>query len=87
MSLPCGRKDLDKREMGGEGLLYDPKTNKVHLLNKTALKVWNALDGETAMEDLAQEMIKEFTPPQETDIVKDIHETIARFRALSLLEE
>jgi len=87
MALPKGRKDLDQREMGGEGLLFDPHTNKVHLLNKTALSVWKGLDGETALEDLSEKIRREFAPPQDLDLERDILETIEKFRGLGLLEE
>ena len=87
MKLPRAKSDVEERELGGECLLYDPESKKVHLLNKTALMVWRACDGKKEIEELAEEIKKEFSPPADVDVVADIKESIQELRSLKLLED
>ena len=48
--MPRARKSgLIVKEVDGEVLIYDQKTNKAHCLNPTAAKVWKYCDGEMTL--------------------------------------
>lgn len=47
-------------ELEGEVVLYDEDTDRVHVLNPTAGLVWDCLDGETSLAELAAELSRHF---------------------------
>jgi PqqD family protein of HPr-rel-A system len=49
---PLRRPDVWLRQAEGENVVYDPKTGAVHLLNATALAIWELCDGETTVEEM-----------------------------------
>jgi hypothetical protein len=44
---PQRRKGLWIRQVEGETSIFDPETQAVHLLNDTALAIWEQCDGQT----------------------------------------
>lgn len=52
MRLPRRREDLEFSEIGDELLVYDPLSEGVHCLNRTAALVLQACDGVTRTEDV-----------------------------------
>ena len=55
--LPLARTEqLIVKEVDGEVLVYDLKTDQAHCLNSTAAKVWRHCDGETSVQEIARSL-------------------------------
>ena len=44
------------KEVDGETLIYDLKTDKAHCLNETAARVWKNCDGQRSVSDIGKEL-------------------------------
>jgi hypothetical protein len=51
-SRPCRRAGIQRHVEGGETVLVDPAANVEHVLNDTALALWELCDGETTVEEM-----------------------------------
>ena len=49
---PDRKKGVWLRQARDENAVYDPETGSVHLLNSTALAIWDLCDGETDPEEM-----------------------------------
>jgi PqqD family protein of HPr-rel-A system len=47
IDLPARRPDVWLRQAEGENVVFDPSTGAVHILNATALAIWELCDGQT----------------------------------------
>jgi hypothetical protein len=52
-TAPAPRSTVATEVLDGEAVLHDAATGQVHLLNAAASIVWQLLDGETTIEDIA----------------------------------
>ena len=83
--FPKRRSDVTVREVEGELLVLDHRTERVHQLNATAVSIWNQCDGATSVAEITKALATEYgldTHPVEADVVR----TVAQFQALDLLE-
>ena len=51
---PARRPDVWLRQAEGENVVFDPKTGAVHILNATALAIWELCDGETRVGEMVE---------------------------------
>jgi pyrroloquinoline quinone biosynthesis protein D len=51
-SRPTRQEGLWLRESGDETVLLDRSTSQMHVLNETALALWQLCDGETTVEEM-----------------------------------
>jgi len=79
---PCG--DVLFRRVGEDWLLFDPRTQDVHVLNLTAALVWAHCDGEHDEEDI-RGAVTDIYPG--VDAISEVRRALERFRELGLLEE
>jgi len=77
---PQGRKDVVASKLGGETMLFDPKTGKVHILNKTASLIWKMADGRHQLKDMAKNIRRNFSIPQTTSVKSDISNIFGRLK-------
>lgn len=84
--FPRARTDLTLRKSGNEAILYGPTGKVYHVLNGTALFIWERLDGNHGIESIEQEMRRQYLIKADTDLRADIELTIKRFGNLDLLE-
>jgi hypothetical protein len=57
------------KEVDGETLVYDLKTDKAHCLNETAARVWKNCDGEKTVSDIAHVLSRETKTNVNDDLV------------------
>lgn len=89
VTKPRPRQDIvDSEEMIGKQLfLYaGDDGDEIHCLNGGAAIIWLLCDGVRDVEDIAKEVADEFDLP-EHEVVAEVHETIAEFQSLNLLEQ
>ena len=72
--------------MGQETVLYDKQTEAIHVLNPTAILVWDLCDGEHSLENMEKAIRNEFSVSEERTISQDIQGVIDRFFKEGLLE-
>lgn len=51
-TCPVRRADIWLRRVAGESALVDPDTGAVHLMNDTALAIWDLCDGKTVPDEM-----------------------------------
>lgn len=75
------------RPLDNSWVLFDPGTEKLHVLNLSAALVWEFLDGETALEGIAEAVGAAFEPPiTESEALPDVESVLERFREAGLLD-
>jgi len=52
--FPVRKPDLWLRQSDSENAIFDPATDKVHLLNATAVAIWTLCDGGTTPAEMVQ---------------------------------
>jgi hypothetical protein len=83
---PCRRPDVVRQSAGKETLLYDPIADAVHVLNPTALLIWELCDGEHRIEDMEAALKHRYRVPEEADVGEGIVDTLDAFAKQGLLE-
>jgi hypothetical protein len=70
---------------GGEGTtVYEPETDGLHVLNVTALAIWELCDGATEPEEMAL-AISELTGIGVEEAARDVTATLERLQGLGLI--
>jgi hypothetical protein len=81
---PQRRGDVVSQPVGGETLLYDPAADAVHVLNATALAVWELCDGRHTPAQIEAELRTRFAGIGDRDVTGDLAGILARLRAEGL---
>lgn len=80
------RSDLAAIELDGELVLYDEHSGEVHRLNATASIVWQCLDGESSLTEVAYDLAAAFSV-DEADMERDVVGITAQFAETGLLRD
>ena len=83
---PQGRADIVRRGTSNETLLYDPRADAVHVLNATALAVWDLCDGKHTTQEIEGALRQRFAVQGDSDIAGDVGRILDRFRREQLVE-
>lgn len=81
---PVRKKDVWVRRAGTENALFDPETQAVHLLNATALAIWNLCDGETEPAEMIM-AICELSRLHEDVVTEDVARALADLERARLI--
>jgi hypothetical protein len=81
---PIRRADVWLRQARGETAIYDPDTGAVHMLNETALAIWQLCDGETTVEEMVVAIV-ELCGMHREIVVEDVDRILTEFGAAGLL--
>jgi len=82
---PKVREDLAVVELDGEAVIYDERTNDLHLLNPTATIVFHLCDGTATMREMSADISQTFGVPDD-EIERQVRSLVRRFRDAELLE-
>ena len=84
---PRARDDVVFRSVSGDWVLYDPRSQDLHVLNVTAAAVWSFCDGSSTPDAIARELAERLDDAPAPEVVRrDVETALARFRADGLLE-
>lgn len=72
------------KEVDGETLVYDLKTDKAHCLNDTAARVWKNCDGRKSVSEISEQLSTESNTSVEDELVWLALDQLEKFK---LLEE
>lgn len=81
---PVRRPDVWVRKTVEENVLYDPESGAVHLLNETALAIWELCDGETRADEMIEAICDLFGMHQDV-VVEDVERICGDFEKASLI--
>ena len=74
------------REEGEIGLLFDPDTGKINILNETGKFIWSSLDGDKRTSDIVSELAEAFDVAGAEEAKKDIDAFIDLLGGLGFLD-
>jgi PqqD family protein of HPr-rel-A system len=81
---PVRRPGVWLRQAGDENAVYDPLSEALHLLNDTALAIWQLCDGETTPDEMVRAVCQLFGTP--TDVVRrDVNRILLEFEAAGIV--
>ncbi len=84
---PRAREDVVFRSVAGDWVLYDPRSQDVHVLTVTAAAVWACCDGSLGPDAIAAEVAEHLDGAPSPDVVRqDVANALEQFRASGLLE-
>ena len=83
---PIARVDLLAREIEGEFVLLDLKTNQIHQLNPTASLIWSHCDGTHSINEIASIVVHNFSV-SENIALNDVIVIVEGFKDKNLLND
>lgn len=83
-ACPIRRSEIWLRRVTGENALVDRDTGTVHLLNDTALAIWDLCDGKTSPDEMIT-AICELTHMHPDIVAEDVHRILQDFSAASVM--
>jgi len=84
---PSRKSDILLQEIGNEVFLYDPTKGVLHVLNPTAILVWNQCDGEHTMTEIEENLRETFQVADEIELHSDVMEIVQNFTELGVINE
>jgi hypothetical protein len=72
------------RQAGLENMLFDPESRSAHLVNHTALAIWDLCDGETRPEEMIEAICTISSMPEEV-VAEDVRRTLEEFERAGLI--
>lgn len=76
------KKQLITKEVGGELIVYDRESDRVHCLNSTAAFVWSHCDGRTSIAAMVQLLEEQTKTPVDEEIILHALEQLTRSKLL-----
>ena len=84
-AFPKRRGELWKQEGHDEASVYEKTTEGLHVLNSTALAIWELCDGETSPGEIARAVSK-LTGLDQAKAKRDVTTTLETLKNIGLLE-
>jgi len=81
---PRRRGDVWVRREGNETAVFDPDSGQLHMLNASALAIWEACDAETTLEEIVDALI-ELTHLNRLQATVDISVALESLKAAKLV--
>jgi hypothetical protein len=81
---PMRRPDVWLRRAGAENAAFEPDTGSVHIMNETALAIWELCDGQTQPEEMV-EAIVELTGLHPDIVTEDVSRILTDFDLANLI--
>jgi hypothetical protein len=81
---PVRRGDVWVRQAKEENAIYDPAMGSVHLLNETALAIWQLCDGETRVEEMVDAIV-DLCGMHRQIVIEDVDRILTDFGANGLI--
>ncbi len=81
---PARRDGVWVRRSGDENALFDPTSSAVHLLNETALAIWELCDGQTDPEEMIAAIV-EVSGLERDAVTQDVRRILSELGDAGLL--
>jgi len=79
-------KHIEEQSIADETMLYDTKTDYVHVLNTTAREIWKLSDSEHSQEDIVKHFIENYPQEDEKSLKKEIDDAISDMLQKEIIE-
>jgi PqqD family protein of HPr-rel-A system len=81
---PIRRPGVWLRQAGDENAVYDPLNESLHLLNDTALAIWELCDGQTQPDEMVKAICELFGTPVEV-VTEDVNRILLDFERAGIV--
>lgn len=81
---PMRRPDVWLRRAATENAAFEPSTGSVHIMNETALAIWDLCDGETRPEEMVDAIV-ELCSMHPDIVIEDVARILGEFEAANLI--
>lgn len=81
---PVRREGLWVRRSGDENAVFDPASSAVHLMNETALAIWELCDGNTDPDEMIT-AICELSGMEREAVAEDVRRILSDFEVAGLV--
>lgn len=81
---PLARDDVVLRPLSDEWVIYDPESNQIHVLNKSAAVAWLCCTGDLSVREIVDEVASSFTVEDPARMEGEILEAVSSFARLGL---
>lgn len=85
MPAPIRRTDITVQRVAGEAILHDPRRGLAHVVNESAVHVWDLCDGRRSIDEIAAQLAARYRLAGD-DLRGDVVGAVAKFRELQLLD-
>lgn len=85
-SRPQRYEGIQVQDLGDETMLYDTRSENVHILNSTARAIWNLCDGVRTVGDIQDALTGQYADTDPAQVVKDVQGTIDDFAKKKLVK-
>lgn len=72
--------------MHEEAILFDPRSKRFCVLNRTAVLLWEGLREPATVEEVTAEICRNFDGPDPVQVAEDVRSTLQELRGLALVE-
>lgn len=76
---------LPWRRIDGEGVVLSTTKDEAHILNDTAILIWEMLDGRHTVDEIADRLTSEYSIPRKNALA-DVNQFIKMLRSKELVE-
>jgi hypothetical protein len=76
---------LPWRRIDGEGVVLSTTKDEAHILNETALLIWEMLDGRHTIAEMAERVASEYSVPKKSALA-DVNQFVRALRSKDLIE-
>jgi hypothetical protein len=84
---PSRIQGVEEAPLQGELMLYDPKTGRFFVLNRTMAFVWSRCDGTRSVSDIAGELLVAFAGVDAARGQADVDQALAELRTQGLIAD
>ena len=77
--------NIEIENSGSEYIVFNKGSDSFHLLNYTSFLIFNFCDGSRSVEDIVEEICKEFEIENSSDIYEDVTQTLSLLQDKKLI--
>jgi hypothetical protein len=85
LDIPVRNTDATLQRVGAEAILHDRRNGRAHVINNSAARIWELIDGQANVEQIAGAFAAVYAMPA-SEVYDDVLAILATFRELRVLD-
>jgi hypothetical protein len=85
LDVPVRSADATLQRVGAEAILHDHRNGRAHVINNSAARIWELIDGQANVEQIAGAFAAIYAMPA-SEVYDDVLAILATFRELRVLD-
>jgi hypothetical protein len=85
VDIPVRSADATLQRVGAEAILHDRRNGRAHVINNSAARIWELIDGQANVEQIAGAFAAIYAMPA-SEVHDDVLAILATFRELRVLD-